>query len=234
MSARVALVTGAGGGVGAAVARRLAADGFELLLFGRTMDALRAHARDLPGARCFAADLADDAALESACAAITRETGRLDALIHSAATLAHGALADAPADDFETQWRVNTRAPYALTRALLPLLRAAHGHVIFVNSSVAQSAQAGLAGYSASKAALKSLADSLRAEVNADGVRVCSLYLGRVATPMQARVAALLGRAYQPERLLQPDDVAAAVAYVLGLPPTAEVTDLHLRPRFKS
>jgi NADP-dependent 3-hydroxy acid dehydrogenase YdfG len=234
MSQRVALITGAGSGVGAAITRRLAADGFQALLIGRRMDALTATAAGLPEARCFAADLADDAELARVCATITAEIGRLDALVHNAAEFRRGALADTPADDFEAQWRVNTRAPYALTRALLPLLRSARGDVLFVNSSVAHAAQADLSGYSASKAALKSLADSLRAEVNADGVRVCSLYLGRVATPLQARLAKDLGRAYHPELLLQPEDIAASVAHVLALPQTAEITDLHVRPRFKS
>jgi NADP-dependent 3-hydroxy acid dehydrogenase YdfG len=74
------------------------------------------------------------------------------------------------------------------------------------------------------------LADSLRSEVNPRGVRVLSVFPGRTASPMQAAVHADEGRSYQPERLLQPADVAASVVHALALPRTAEVTDIHIRP----
>jgi NADP-dependent 3-hydroxy acid dehydrogenase YdfG len=84
--------------------------------------------------------------------------------------------------------------------------------------------------YAATKHALKAFADSFREEVNAEGLRVLSVYLGRTASPMQARIHALEGKAYHPEYLLQPSDVAAVVLNALCLPRTAEVTDISLRP----
>jgi len=78
------------------------------------------------------------------------------------------------------------------------------------------------------------MADSLRAEVNAKGVRILSVYPGRTASPMQEAVHRSEEKAYSPERLLQPGDVAAMVLAALALPRTAEVTDLMLRPMLKT
>ncbi len=78
------------------------------------------------------------------------------------------------------------------------------------------------------------MADSLRDECNAAGVRVCSLFLGSTATPMQAAIRAEQERTYEPDRLIQPADVAEMVAAVLALPRTAEVTDLVMRPTEKA
>ena len=77
------------------------------------------------------------------------------------------------------------------------------------------------------------IADSLRNEVNGEGVRVLSLFLGRTATERQRAIFALEGRAYPPERLIQPEDVAQAVLAMLRLPRTVEATQLILRPMQK-
>jgi NADP-dependent 3-hydroxy acid dehydrogenase YdfG len=88
--------------------------------------------------------------------------------------------------------------------------------------------------YAASKHALKAIADSLRDEVNTEGIRVLSVYPGRTASPLQAAVHQMEGRTYHPERLMQPEDVALAVINALGLPRSAEVTDIHIRPMAKA
>jgi NAD(P)-dependent dehydrogenase (short-subunit alcohol dehydrogenase family) len=216
------LITGTSGGIGAATAERLTADGYRVLRVART-----------PQDADYVADLADVDALAAVATAVRRDVSQLDALIHNAADYRRGTVATAPLEDFDGQLAVNLRAPFRLTQALLPLLIAVRGSVIFVNSSAAFSAPAELSAYSASKAGLKALADSLRAEVNDSGVRVCSIFLGRAATRMQARASAAAGAPYSPERLLQPQDIAASIAHVLALPDTAEITDLHLRPRYK-
>ena len=87
--------------------------------------------------------------------------------------------------------------------------------------------------YAATKYAFKALADSLREEVNAEGVRGLSVYLGRTASPMQAMIHAIEGKPYHPEYLLQPSDVAAVVLNALCLPCTAEMTDISIRPMRK-
>jgi NADP-dependent 3-hydroxy acid dehydrogenase YdfG len=126
------------------------------------------------------------------------------------------------------------RGPYLLTQALLPLLRACHGQIVFVNSTVGLEARAGVGQYASTQHALRAIADALRAEVNPDGVRVLSVYLGRTATARQARIFRLEGRPYAPELLIQPEDVAEMVLATLRLPRTAEVTEIRMRPLVKS
>jgi NADP-dependent 3-hydroxy acid dehydrogenase YdfG len=113
-------------------------------------------------------------------------------------------------------------------------LRSRKGEIVFINSSSAIKARPLFAQYDSTKHALKALADSLRAEVNAHDVRVLSVYLGRTATAMQATLHEDDGRTYRPQDLLQPEDIASVVVRVLTLPRTAEVTDIHLRPMIKS
>jgi NADP-dependent 3-hydroxy acid dehydrogenase YdfG len=149
-----------------------------------------------------------------------------------------GCVASAPVDALDHMYRLNLRTPYLLTRRLMPLLQRARGQVVFVNSSAGLHASAGASQYAATKHALKALADSLRCEVNDDGIRVLSVYPGRTASPMQERLHhqhSVCGQRapYVAADLLQPDDVAAVVVQALSLPRTAEVTDLHVRPFVK-
>jgi len=95
------------------------------------------------------------------------------------------------------------------------------------------SSRANLAHYTAAKYALKAIADSLREEVNGDGIRVLSIYPGRTATPMQADIHRLEGETYQPDRLMQAEDVAQTVIDALSVPRSAEVTDVIIRPMQK-
>jgi len=136
--------------------------------------------------------------------------------------------------DLDLQYRTNVRGPYVLTQALLESLRASRGQIVFVNSTVGLEARAGVGQYAATQHAIRAIADALRAEVNVDGVRVLSVYLGRTATARQARIFELEGRRYAPELLIQPDDVAAMVLATLQLPRTAEVTEIRMRPLVKS
>jgi NAD(P)-dependent dehydrogenase (short-subunit alcohol dehydrogenase family) len=133
--------------------------------------------------------------------------------------------------DLDLQYAINVRAPYAVTQRLLPLLAAARGQIVFINSSVGLTAKRSDVGqYAATKHALKAITDSLREEVNPKGIRILAVYLGRTATPMQESICRKEGRVYHPETLLQPEDVASVVLQALMLPPTAEVTDISIRP----
>jgi NADP-dependent 3-hydroxy acid dehydrogenase YdfG len=117
---------------------------------------------------------------------------------------------------------------------VLQLLRKAHGQVVFINSSAGLAARPDAAQFCATQHALKALADSTRAEVNQDGIRVLSVYPGRTATSRQAALYAKAGAKYRPELLLQPEDIASVVLNAITLPRTAEVTDIAIRPMLKS
>ncbi len=234
---KIAVVTGASSGIGKAMALGLAAQGAVVCLLGRRPDELEAVAKQArkhsAKAHCYRADLERDDDIRDIAARLEREMPGVDVLVHSAGTIAHGSVESAPVKDFDCQYRTNVRAPYALTQALLPMLRSHQGQVVFMNSSVGLRAPAGVGQYAATKHALKAMADSLRDEVNAHGVRVLSVYLGRTATPMQAAVHEMEGREYHPERLMQPEDVVTLVLSALTLPRTAEVTDISIRPMQK-
>ena len=233
---RTAVVTGAGSGIGQGIALALAAEGARLCLVGRTAATLSGTAEaagDRAETRCYVVDLTDDDGVLRLGEQLRLDVGPIDVLVHSAGVHAMGELETMPVAELDRQYRTNVRAPYLLTQAVLPQLRMTHGQIVFINSSVGVIARAGIGGYAATKHALKAIADSLRDEVNKDGLRVLSVYLGRTASPTQARIHAAEGKPYRPELLLQPSDVAAAILNALVLAPTAEVTDISIRPMQK-
>jgi NADP-dependent 3-hydroxy acid dehydrogenase YdfG len=238
LAGQVAVVAGASGDIGRALAIALAREGAALCLVGRdlkTLEHVAREARELTAnVLTHRADLTSDSDIRDLRERLGETSGRVDILVHAMGAYRRGAHASATASDFDFQYETNVRAPYVLTQALLPMLRDHKGQVVFVNSSAALQAKAGHGQYAATKHALKALADSLRDEVNADGVRVMSVYLGRTAGARQANIFGLEGLAYRPELLLQPQDVADMVVAALRLADTAEVTDIAMRPMRKS
>jgi short-subunit dehydrogenase len=236
--APVALITGASSGIGRAIALALADEHARLCLAGRNVESLHALSRQL-GERGVDAlpcrvDLESSDEIIRLAQFVETNFRRLDYLVHSAGVITQSATEQARLEDFDRHYNVNVRAPYLLTQRLLPLLKPAQGQVVFINSTAGLTAGARVGQYAASKHALKAIADSLREEVNADGVRVLSVFIGRTATPMQASVFAAEGRPYRPELLMQPEDVAAVVVNALKLSRTAEVTEIRMRPLKKS
>jgi len=224
MKDQVALITGASGGIGSAIAQALADEGVRLFLVGRNLE-------NLTGGEAFRADLTDDAQLRATVARVREVYGGVDILVHSIGLFRAGPIATSPVEDLDAQYRVNLRVPYLLTQELLPSLIERQGQVVFINSGAGSHPARGSWGaYSATKHGLRALADSLRDEVNRKGVRVLTVFPGRTATAMQEEVHRFEGRPYDPSRFLQPEDVAASVVQALRLPRTAELTDLHIRP----
>ena len=227
---KVALVTGASQGIGLAIAATLAGAEMKVWMIARRGGPLREAARSINGDVVpFEGDLTDAAVRARLVSAVENAGEGLDVLVNNAGIMHLGRTEDAPEEEFVDQLTANVVAPYALTRALLQLLRTAGGDIIFVNSSAGRTANPGAGQYSATKHAARAFAESLRSEVNQDGVRVTVLYPGRTATPLQEACYAKEGKRYDPARLLQPSDVAEMVAAVLSLPRTAEVTEVAIR-----
>jgi short-subunit dehydrogenase len=235
---QIAVITGASSGIGQAVALGLAAKGAKTCLLGRKLKTLEGVAKlarkTAPQVLCYQVDLTVDQDVRKIADLIERDVGHIDMLIHSAGVISFGRLESPPIEDFDRQFRVNVRAPYALTQALLPMLKSRRGQIVFINSSAGLNASANVGQYAATKHALKAVADSLRHEVNAEGLRVLSIYPGRTASPMQAAVFKMEGREYRPELLMQPEDLASVVINALALPRSAEVTDINVRPLIHS
>ena len=238
LSGRTAIVTGATSGVGRAIALDLASAGAHVMLVARREKALKELVTSIlengGSAGAWPTDLGKDDSVEHL-AAIVRETvSGVDVLVHSAGIFTLGVTEAASVHDLDAQYRINIRGPFLLTQKLIPALRHAKGQVVFVNSTAGKSARAGVGSYAASKHALKAVADSLREEVNGEGIRVLSVFLGRTNTPMQAEVFRLEGRSYNPDLLIQPEDVARLTRQILLLPDTAEVTEITIRPMKKA
>jgi NADP-dependent 3-hydroxy acid dehydrogenase YdfG len=235
---RTAVVTGATSGIGRSIARHLAVAGAEVMALGRNEAALARLASESEGVAGRVIprriDLADEGQLRNLAGEVHRESGGVDVLVHSAGVFARGPVEGAPISDFDRQMDLNVRVPYLLTQLLLPALRAREGQVLFVNSSAGLRSHSGVSQYASGKFALKAIADALREEVNAEGIRVTSVYPGRTATPMQEEVRRLEGGSYHPETLIQPDDIAQLVLGILLLPRTAEVTEVVVRPMRKA
>ena len=236
---QVAVITGAGSGIGRAIALGLAQEGASLVLIGRTMEKLVEVAKiarvDTPDVQCKQCDLSQNADLHLFIAELAKELPRVDLLIHCAGTIYLGGVKTLPVENLDELYRITLRAPYVLTQAMLPALQACKGQIVFINSS-AGVATAGVnnGAYAAMKHALRIFTDSLRGEVNPDGIRVISVFPGRTATPMQSYIHQIEGRPYQPELLVQPDDVVALLKDAITLPRTIEVTDLQFRPMVKT
>lgn len=230
---RRAVVTGASSGIGRALAMALSREGVRVCALGRNLAGLEktvAASQPYTPVIPFPADITVEGDICRLLEFLGPES-HLDILIHSAAVFAQDPMQNARIEHLDLQYAVNVRAPYRMTQQLLPLITAARGFIVFINSTVGLAVKrAEIGQYAATKHALRAIADSLREEVNPKGVRVLSAYLGRTATPMQEAIFRAEKREYHPEELLQPDDVASVIVNAIQLPPTAEVTDIHIRP----
>jgi len=223
------LITGAGSGIGAVVAERLLARGDELWLLARNAGRAKELAERFEGARTVVGDLGEPERLSWALSH-QELPERLDSLHHIAGVVELGTIEETSPKVWQSTLAANLVGPAELTRLLLPQLRLARGHVLFVNSGAGLRANPQWSSYAASKHGLKALADALRAEEGGNGLRVSSVYPGRTATPMQEKVHRQEGKEYEPEKFISPDAVATTVLTALDLPRGAEVTDLSVRP----
>jgi NADP-dependent 3-hydroxy acid dehydrogenase YdfG len=217
---KAAVVTGATGGIGEAVVPALAAARYRVLALGRSAEklaTLEAEAVEV-----------DLAALDSLPEALSG-LERVDALVHCAGVSEVASVEETPRGLWDETFAVNVSGPAALTRALLPALRAAQGRVVFVNAAPGLRAVRNWSAYTASKAALRELADSLREEERERGVRVTSIYPGGVRTELLRKVRGQLGVPYDPAVTVSPETLASLVVTVLAFPDDAELLDVSLR-----
>ena len=230
---QTAVITGASSGIGRATALALAEQGANLCLIGRNQATLEVVAEKAQACNVevslYLADLADNSSIQAMLSTI-EPIEQVQILIHSAGAFTMGNVATSSLESLDYQYQVNVRAPYWITQSLLPRMPAFQSQIVFVNSTVGLTARGGVSQYAASKHALKAVADSLREEIDSQGIRVLSVYPGRTASPMQAQVHALENKPYIPDNLMQPEDIAITILNALSLSKTAEITDLRLVP----
>lgn len=241
LKGRRALVSGGGSGIGFALANALAAQlsgkGAELILLGRSVPSLESAREKLVGthSNITITTIRLDLAQRPFDVEIFDELQDIDVLVHSAGLYSSAELIDVDADTLDNLFRVNVSGALELSRALIPGLIRRRGQIVFVGSSVVkQPVRATPGAYTVTKMAAAAMADSLRDSLNSRGVRVLNVHPGKTATPMQSTIYAEQDRMWQPELLLQPDDVAESVVSALCLPDSAELTELSIRPFAKS
>jgi len=187
LDGKVAVVTGASSGIGRACAEAMAEAGAKVVLVGRDGDRLRAAAGRCGEHRVVVVDLAADDAAVKVVEAAVEAFGAVNSLLHMAGIFWPSPLAEAPLEDFDMQWRVNVRAPYALTREALPHMKR-DDSITFVSSIAGKVAFPNSAAYCATKGAIEQLTKALAVELAPAGIRVNAIAPGNIRTPMNEKL----------------------------------------------
>jgi NADP-dependent 3-hydroxy acid dehydrogenase YdfG len=239
-SGRVAVITGATSGIGAATARRLAADGAAVALLARREDRLRALAEELPGALPLVTDVSDPAAIERAAKAIHAELGRVDLVVANAGAMLAAPFESADTGEWDRMLDLNLRGLLQTGRAFADdlIAVAAEGgraDLVHVGSVGGHTVYPNYAVYGATKAAVAHLTRNLRAELGPRGVRVKNVEPGLTATELgddmrDSSNRELLDAMRREIAPIPPGDLADAIAYAVAAPARVNVAELIVVP----
>jgi NADP-dependent 3-hydroxy acid dehydrogenase YdfG len=229
---RTAVITGASSGIGAASARALAADGFEVVLGARRLERLRALADEL-GGQALALDVTDPASVTEFAAALSG----CDVLVNNAGgALGLGPIAEADEEQWRQMYETNVLGTMRLTQALLPaLIASGNGHVVGITSIAAFETYRGGAGYTAAKHAQRALMKTLRLELLGEPVTVTEILPGMVETEFSlVRLGGderAAGEVYRGMTPLGAGDVAECIRWAVAQPAHVNVDEIVVRPR---
>jgi NADP-dependent 3-hydroxy acid dehydrogenase YdfG len=230
--ARTAVVTGASSGIGEATARRLAAEGFDVLIGARRADRLEKIAGEI-GARWKLLDVTDPGAVASFAEGIES----LNLLVNNAGgAKGFAPLAEIPDDDWDWMYQVNVIGLARVTRALLPALeRSGDGHIVNVGSIAGIETYEGGAGYTAAKHAVAAITETLRLELLGKPIRVTEVQPGLVETEFSlvrfGGDAARASKVYEGITALTADDVADCIAWAATRPSHVNIDSIVVKPR---
>lgn len=226
MKEPIALVTGARSGIGKALARTLAEDGYQLAVVSRSRKKLTPFCEEF-GAVALEADLETDQGAHELVENFRAEFGRLDVLVNSAGVL-HRGLYELSPQQFEQMWRLNVRAPFLLTQGLIPMMESrGYGHIFNVSSRSGKVGFPGAGGYSSSKFALSGLNEATYRGYAESGIKVTALCPSWVDTPMARHGKCPL----PPEERIPTADLSATVRWLLGLSPVSCVKEVVIECR---
>jgi NAD(P)-dependent dehydrogenase (short-subunit alcohol dehydrogenase family) len=228
---RAALITGGSSGIGLAIARALAEDGYGVTIAARRPEKLEAAAEELRGAgldvNSVAANMAEEDAVTGIIRSHEERFGRLDVMVNNAGVGIGEPMHEITTKYLDMQLGVNLRAVIIGTRESLPLLRKAgteHRKALIVNTAsiAGKSGQPWLSVYSATKAAVIGFSEATQKEVSGQGIQVTALCPGFVDTPMTEYVRDQV----DPEAMIQPEDIAEAIRYLLRTSPGCLVPEI--------
>jgi 3-oxoacyl-[acyl-carrier protein] reductase len=221
---QVAVVTGAGRGIGHAIAVRLAKEGARIASVSRTeanaqrtADEINATRSD--AAKAYAVDVADQVAVQKAAAQILEDFGRVDILVNNAGVTRDGLSMRMSSDDWDTVLNTNLKGAFTFTQALMrPMIKQRSGRIINISSIAGLTGNAGQANYSASKAGLIGLTKTLARELASRGITVNAVAPGLIETDMTTVLSEEIRQGILQKvplgKLGEPDDIAGAVAYL--------------------
>jgi NADP-dependent 3-hydroxy acid dehydrogenase YdfG len=240
VAGRVALVTGASSGIGEGTALALAAAGAVVAVSARRADRLQALVQRLQAAGGEAislpGDLTDETVARGVVAQTLRRLGRLDILVNSAGIIQPGRVENADAAQWRRALEVNLLATlHTCSAAVGPMRAQGGGDIINISATAARRAVSPYGPHAASKFGLAALTENLRQEVGAQGIRVCVLEPGATSTEASEGITdpgyrQLVHEHVNKEGAMQPEDVAAAVLFILSLPARANVSGMLIRP----
>jgi len=235
LTGRTVLITGGGTGIGAGCALALAEQGCRVAIAGRREEKLTKTASQFAGEpriETHTVDVADRSSAMTLVEWATETLGQIDVLIHAAGiNVPQRSMEACDPDDWDKVLRINATGAYNTMYAVLPQMRARRDGQIINISSVAGARASELGGvaYSASKFAMTALTTCVANEEKDRGIRVTNIYPGEVETPILDHRPVPVSAEHRA-RILQPEDVAAAVVMIVGLPPRAHVSDLVIKP----
>jgi NADP-dependent 3-hydroxy acid dehydrogenase YdfG len=240
LAGRVALVTGASSGIGAAAAEALAAAGATVALVARRADRLETLASQIAdgGGKAIAlpGDVTEEQMAQGAVTEALRRFGRLDILVNSAGIIDAGGVENADTARYRRVLDINLMASLYTSRAVIgPMKAQGGGDIINISSIAGRRAAVLFNAYSASKFALTAMTEALRQEVGRHGIRVCIIEPGATTTEVSEGIADPTYRKFIHEHVskegaMKAQDVAAAIVFVVSLPPRANVSELLIRP----
>ena len=224
----VCVVAGVGPGNGASFARRFAADGYAVALLARQPEPSRELAAALPGARAWTCDVGDAAQVARVFDEIRGSLGDPEVAIYNAGAGVFGGFDDVTAADFEASWRSNALGGFLVAKQVVPAMqRAGRGNIVFVGATASRRGAARTCAFAPAKAAQRSLAEAMAKALGPSGIHVSLIVIDGVVDLPRTRQRL-------PDKpdafFVQPDDVAATAAFLVGQPRSAWTFELEARP----
>jgi NADP-dependent 3-hydroxy acid dehydrogenase YdfG len=231
---RVAVITGASSGIGEAIARVLAGEGYRLALLARRLDRISALAAELQnGAIAIQADVTDRASIVAAAHRVWQELGGADILINNAGVMLTAPFASDKRLEHRQMVETNLLGAMTATEVFLDQLRARGGDLVNISSVAGRVAPAGFAAYSATKWGINGWSEALRVELQPD-IRVMVIEPGAVATELSDHItheeSQQSAREYRDHVALPPRDIADVIAFALGRPKRISLNEILVRP----